>query len=160
MCLPEPELTLRTAEKHVKNYEQESAVVQDHDEAMECLDCEAFLDLGIDAFSWLQRATKAVRKAALHTDHEMIEAAENSRRASRKAWLGPCDMAETAAARRIARGFALPNLQKFRDCCDAMRQLVDNEDKRNEHLARVLSTETLSKMAVDPPRDWSNEPAW
>lgn len=154
------ELTLRTATKHVKNFEEETVVMRDHYEAMECLDCETYLDLGIDAFTWISRATKAVRKVALETDHESIEAAETSLRALRKMWLGPCDMAERWAGLLTKRGFTLPNLEKFRQCCDTMRQLVACDDNRDANASRVPSAEILSEMAIEPPREWINEPAW
>ncbi|RIK82443.1 MAG: hypothetical protein DCC68_06510 [Planctomycetota bacterium] len=155
-----PEVALRTAEKHVSNYEAESALMAAHQEALECLDCEAFLDLGIDAFNWLMKATKVVRTVALREDDEAIERAEASLRAWRKAWLGPCDLAETWAGLQIARGFNIENLDKFRACCAAMRQIVADDARRDAAAAHVAPVDVLSQMAIAPPQDWLDEPSW
>ena len=50
-------LVFRTAERHVNNYTRESSgLMAEHREAMDCRDCEAFLQLAIEAFHWLIRA--------------------------------------------------------------------------------------------------------
>jgi hypothetical protein len=154
------QLIIRTAQKHVKNYEAETAVMMAHYQAMECLDCEAYLDLGIDAFGWIIKATKDVRKSALKSDDDGIDEAEKLLRMLRKIWLGPCDWAEQWAELQIQRGFALPNLEKFRQCSKAMRQLVESDENREQCASLAPSAEILSKIAIDPPPEWINEPAW
>src|SRR5438105_3210980 len=50
-------LTYRTARSHVHTFSSEmEELLARHVEAMECLDCERYLQLGIEAFEWLARA--------------------------------------------------------------------------------------------------------
>jgi hypothetical protein len=155
-----PELALRTARKHVENFADENTALAAHVEAMECLDCEAFLDLGIDAFSWLRKATKVVRTEALHEDSEAIERAESSLQQSRKAWLRTCDLAETWIAVQLTRGFVLGNLDEFRRCGAAMRQIVAIDEQREAISQQVPPAELLGKMAIPVPQEWIDEPTW
>lgn len=155
-----PEVALRTAQLHVSNYEAESALMAAHQETLECLDCEAFLELGIDAFNWLLKATKVVRTVALREESDSIERAEASLRTSRKAWLGPCDLAEKWATVQLERGFSIENLEQFRNCVLIMRQIVADDDRRDAVAMRVPTAEVLSQIAVPPPREWLDEPTW
>ena len=56
-------IILRTARRHVANFADECDVLKDHQQAMECRDCDAVLQLGIDAFAWLVRADERLRSA-------------------------------------------------------------------------------------------------
>jgi hypothetical protein len=155
-----PGVVLRAAKRHVANYEEESELMADQPDMSESLDCEALLDLGIDAFRWLQRATQVVRNLALREDSEQINRAEASLRRWRKAWLRPCETAESSVAVQIARGLPVANLDRFRACCDTMRRIVDDDAKVDELAARVPSAEALASMAIPPPREWLDEPSW
>lgn len=56
-------LTFRTARKHLENLQAEADVMMAHHEAMECHDCEALVQLGIDAFDWVMRADSDIRQS-------------------------------------------------------------------------------------------------
>jgi hypothetical protein len=118
-------LALRTAEQHVRNYERESTelMARQH-EAMECLDCEAFLQLGIDAFDWLIRADRAIRSGIHRGTVEHDPSIEESLLRLCKAWLGPCENANQWARQQQSRGFVLENLGRFQECCEEMRAIV------------------------------------
>lgn len=57
-------LAFRTARSQVHNLrgEYDELMVRRRD-ATDPLDCEAFLQLGIDAFAWLTRADESIREA-------------------------------------------------------------------------------------------------
>ena len=63
-------LVLQTAKRHVKHFVDESNVMRDHHEAMDCFDCQAFLQLGIDTYDWIVRADQVIRSAELSSQME------------------------------------------------------------------------------------------
>ena len=53
-------LAFRNARNHVRDFAFEGEeLMAKHSQAMECRDCEAFLQMGIDAFHWILRADTA-----------------------------------------------------------------------------------------------------
>jgi hypothetical protein len=160
-----PDLVIRTAKKHVENYIQESQDVRVADrEATDSRDCEAFLDLGIEAFQWLVRATRDVRSAAIRAADPAADAAlakeEDSLRAYCAQWLKPCGAAEAWIAGLNQRGLKVENIDDFRDCCERMRTIIAEDARMSELSARVPSHESLATIAIDPPREWTDEPSW
>src|SRR3990170_60373 len=88
-------LALRYAKRHVRHYrDEQEKIMTEHREAMDCFDCEAFLQLGIDAFTWLTKADtvihQAIYKGLYEYDPEVDAALEDMYRG----WLKPCDDAE------------------------------------------------------------------
>lgn len=118
-------LAYEAAKRHVDFFSQQSEELGEHHEAMDCWDCQDYLQLGIDAFRWLKRAEEVIRDAvyqgALAGQERKFE---HSLRTLYGAWLQPCDAAEQWAAQHIARG--LSNLDEFRKC----RQ--DAEERYNQ----------------------------
>jgi hypothetical protein len=119
-------LTFRTAEKHVKNYGQESHdLMAAHREAMECRDCEAFLQLGIDAFDWIVRADLVIRQGFSNGHIEYSPEIDIAFKTLCKAWLEPCGYAEQWVSVQRARNYHIENLQKFRECCEQMQAISE-----------------------------------
>lgn len=154
-------LTLRTAKGRIRNYNEASdGLMAAHREAMECRDCEAFLQLGIDAYAWLRRATKELRTSEIGLSSELTVESEAIVRSLRILWLQPCECAEEWVAIQHSRDFKVSNLEEFRDCCRKIRQMVE-EDKKMQSLAeQVPSMEDLASIAVDPPKEWTDEQSW
>jgi hypothetical protein len=125
------DLAFRTAEKHVRNYEKESQELRaEHREAMDCRDCETFLQLGIDAFSWLIRADRVLRTALAEgvEDAYSKEVADAFHRMC-KAWLAPCEYARKWIGIQIERGYTIDNLAQFEECCEEMEAIVEFNDR-------------------------------
>lgn len=129
-----------------------------HREAMDCMDCEAFLDLGIDAFKWLARATNELRTQEVKGELEFP--ADEVIHELRQLWLGQSDYAERWIAVQHERNYKVRNLDDFRLCCEKMRHAILEEDKMRELAHRVPTMDELGSIATSPPREWTDEPSW
>jgi hypothetical protein len=119
-------LALRTARNCVRYYNDESAnLLERHAEAMDCRDCEDLLQLGIDAFHWLGRADQATRAAVYRGQAEYDPSFEVALATLYAEWLRPCVYADRWAAVQEKRGFHVENLDKFRQCCEEVRAIVE-----------------------------------
>jgi hypothetical protein len=122
-------LAFRTAKQHVQTFSDESsALMKAHAEAMDCRDCEAFLQLGIDAFEWLMRADRIYRMDIYRGEGQHDATVENALRALCKAWLEPCAFADRWIEAQRTRGFVIDNLVRFRQCVDEMAAIVEAWD--------------------------------
>ena len=119
-------LAFRNAEIHVQSYSAQSSLMAAHAEAMDCRDCEAFLQMGIDAFKWLLRADRDHRLAVYRGEAQFSPEfdAELQRLCGR--WLVPCDFAEKWIANQLAKDFAIDNLEEFRNCVTEMQAIVNS----------------------------------
>jgi hypothetical protein len=123
-------LVYRTARKHVENYARESNdLMKAHQEAMDCRECEAFLQLGIDAFRWIIRADRVIRKAIYDRILEFDAEIDDGIRSMCRSWLAPCQYAEQWIAKQQERGYQIDNLGEFRECCEEMRAIVEAQDQ-------------------------------
>jgi hypothetical protein len=105
-------LALREARRHVYSFTDESEVMADHGEAIECLDCEAVLQLGIDAFHWLIMADETLRRA-VYAGAPADPDAQQTLEMLFRAWLKPCRPVKAWIAIHKERGYKLANLEKF-----------------------------------------------
>jgi hypothetical protein len=121
-------LALREARRHVCTFTDEAEIMRNHREAMECHDCEAFLQLGIDAFNWLVRADQTIRKAVFSGGEYDAEADEAIQELF-KAWLKPCAFANQWIAVQEQRHYHLANLEEFRKCEQEVRSIVKAMEK-------------------------------
>ncbi len=123
------------------------------DKAMECLDCEAVLQLGIDALRWLDRADLHIRKVIETGQVEFDEQVDTVIKDLYEAWLAPCEMVNQWIDVQIARSFTLNNLDEFRECESEVRAVV--VALKND-VPGSLSNADLAKIANShqPPADW------
>ncbi len=120
-------LAVRTAKKYVKNYNDESdALMQAHREAMDCRDCEDFLQLGIDAFHWILAADCKVRLALKDGNFEEFESQQVVLEVLARCWLQPCKYAEHWIQLQQQAGNEPDNLVLFRKCCVEMAAIVES----------------------------------
>lgn len=109
-------------------------------------DCEAFLQLGIDAFKWVIRADQVTRQAiydgTADFDQDAVEAAL---RDLCKLWLKACGRAEQWAANQQSRKLPVANLEEFRSCCDEMRAIVKAQEQGDEEELPDGLTSVLEK---------------
>lgn len=136
-------LALREARRHVRSFSDECELVQDHREGSECRECEAFLQLGIDAFRWLVRADETIRGAIYTGGAEHDARADESLRSLFRAWLRPCDFANQWIAAQQGRGYHLGNLDEFRASEREVRSIVKAWD------ANVADADVLTDAMRD-----------
>ncbi len=120
-------LAFREARRHVYRFSDESEILRDHREAMECLDCEAVVQLGIDAFRWMVLADESVRRliySGTQFDADMSEMLTQLFRH----WLKPCAVVNGWIAVQKQRGYDLPNLEEFRRCEREVQAIVRSLD--------------------------------
>lgn len=110
----------------VRDVNRLSHLIDAHREAMDCRDCEAFLQLGIDAFNWLVRADKLLRKAECANHAENAAKVHNCIQTLLIAWLETCDAANKWVREQLRRGFTVDNLDEFRKCEEEVRAIVDS----------------------------------
>jgi hypothetical protein len=135
------DLAYRNAEKHVQSYSDECRdLLKLHAEAKDCRNCEAFLQIGIDAFDWLMRADRQFRMAIYRGEKDFNPKIEQALRAQYKKWLDPCELAEKWIEIQQTRGFEIDNLKEFRDCVRQMIAIVEaNEEGDNASLPKQIA---------------------
>jgi hypothetical protein len=139
-------LALRTARSRVRDYQDQSTdLMKKHAEAMDCRDCEAFLQLGIDAFHWLARADEMIRVNVFTSSQEYAPELDMAIATLYAEWLRPCDHAEAWIARQEERRFRVDNLDEFRRCCSEVRAIVE----ANEGVLANEAMVELRDQAVD-----------
>lgn len=118
-------LELAMAQRLVKSYVGESGQWKaDHRDAMECWNCQEWLQKGIDAFRWLQRAEEAFTQAEFHGVHVMTAEERETIEALYVAWLVPCDSTDKWIATLVERGYSPNNLNEFREICEVVRRII------------------------------------
>jgi hypothetical protein len=148
-------LTIRTAQRHVENFATEVDVMQQHHEAMQRWDCDAFLQLGIDAFEWLLRSDLAIRsleREAKITEAEAIEL-DNGLRLLCKGWMKTCEIALKWPATQEARGFELENLHGLLKCREELAAILEFDDQSTSDQTLASGLTTLRDLALEEHRD-------
>lgn len=145
------DLTLQFARKHVEHYtDTDDKLVLASRAAMDCYDCEAFLQLGIDAFEWLMRADLVVRKAIFNETYEYDPKLEEALEALCISWTKPCEDALAWVSIQRSRGFEVSNLDKFMECCEEMKAIVESFTEESEVPQSIV---VLEKQAIQDHRD-------
>jgi hypothetical protein len=125
-------IALNSLRNAVKNYQEQAdfadVIMQQHQEAMECWECQSFLQLGINIYKWLEQADLDIRKAIFDHKTEYDRDWDASLTALYSEWLKACDFAEKWITSQIERGFTLNNLEEFRKCCEEVRAIVKNNE--------------------------------
>jgi hypothetical protein len=142
-------LAYRIAKDRVENFGETEGLAKSHHEAMDCYNCEAFLQSGIDAFQWIQRADETIRRAiyegALDSD-SALGGAEGAIEALLRLWLAPCEFASAWIAENLERGYTINSLADFRRCEDEVRAIVhafDDVGGETPQAIRVLRDKAI-----------------
>ncbi|MGO8747292.1 MAG: hypothetical protein ACLQNE_15005 [Thermoguttaceae bacterium] len=118
-------LALRIARQRVEGYEAaKKYIIEEHNEAMDCLDCEAFVQMGIDAFRWLIRADETIRRAIAAGRLSFDADVDAALRRLFVDWLRPCEVAEKWASRQHQRGNPVENYEELRKCREEAAAIV------------------------------------
>jgi hypothetical protein len=122
------DFSIQLAQKQVEAYSaKDDELMATHQQAMECRDCEEFLDTGIHAYQWLRRAEETAREAA----REGIEVSPDAVAAIKllyRSWLRPCAHAEQRIREQEAAGYHVSNLADFRSAGDDVKKRVQAFD--------------------------------
>ena len=153
-------LAYRTARDHVRAFKSEGdEIVERSYEAEECGDCESYLQLGIDAFNWLQRASdhisRLISEGRIRPDERVDQAIEVLYRL----WLPPVRIAEEWVSVQTNRGYQVENLENFRSCKRTVLAIIAEIDKMKAVAERVPPSDDLGLIATDASA-WLGEPGW
>ncbi len=123
--------TLQIARARIDAYSNMDEVMRQHHEIMECCDrCEKFLQSGIEAYEWLQKAENTIQRAAregFSVSDEVPAAIDHLYRT----WLVPCSHAEELVSQQQQLGYIPANLDEFRAACEQVKkriQMIDAYD--------------------------------
>jgi hypothetical protein len=116
---------LREARRHVRSFGDEYDLLVDHGNPERCVDCEAFLQVGIDAFQWIVRADEAIRLGVSRGQLAPDAQFDRKLKALARAWLNTCDVVSRLNLWYLSRG-KLGNLAEFRRCEAEMRAMVQS----------------------------------
>lgn len=147
-------LALRTARSHVHAYSGEcEELMARHAEAMDCRDCEDFLQLGIDAFRWLGRADVQYRMRVYRGVAEYDAKFEEDLAALYRLWLKPCDYALQWAEKQLRLEYRLDNLEEFKRCVEEAKALIDPNEEVTDGIA-VLRDEAIEEFRAGKTSAW------
>lgn len=153
MARASEDLTLKYARQHVAHYREEHKLMADHREAMDCFDCEAYLQLGIDAFHWLVKADAVIRRAIYRGVYEHDPEVDAALQDLFRGWLEPCGNAEKWVAVPEKRGYTVSNLDEFRNCCEEVRAIVKSFDETEKDWIMSEPLITLRNQAMQEHQD-------
>ena len=127
-----------------------------HVSAMECRDCEDFLQLGIDAFNWMIRADEQFREAIFDGRIEYDAETDESLSLLFRTWLKPSSYAEKWAAEQTERGFTLEKIAQFRQCVTEVRAIVQNANSIGGEMAKIRDAAIASHRKGETI-DWEDQ---
>ena len=142
-------LSYRVACRHVDLFADESELMKQHFEAMECRDCEDFLQLGIDAFRWLVRADEIIRSNVYQQKADYDPELDQALETLFVRWLEPSEFANEWIASLLSREFTPDNLDQFRKCEEEVaaiaRAVAGNGDETLPDSMRRLRDEAITE---------------
>jgi hypothetical protein len=128
-------------------------------EAIDCFDCESFLQLGIDAFAWLARADESIRKAIYAGQIEYDQEVDPAIAHLYQDWLRPCSHAEKWIATQESRGYNVSNVEEFRRCVEELQAIVAANNEVAGELAAIRD-QAVEENRAGTTTDWEvEEPA-
>ena len=133
------------AEQKVEQFD----LMSQHRQAMECRDCEEFLQSGIEAFKCIQWAEETLRAAVVefHVDLPFEKTGRIIRTLYRQ-WFGPVEFARQWIAKNQANGYLPDNLTEFRAAvADCKKQIERSE--RDELLDDMATGSIFTQDFLD-----------
>lgn len=117
-------IALRAASRHVRDFSDENLMAL-HYEAIDCWDCEAFLQLGIDAFDWIITADQHLRRLIYVGQVEVdFDSCEEQLLSACKQWLVKSSEAIEWLQKHETSGNRVKNAERFRTCYEEMIAIV------------------------------------
>lgn len=119
------DVVINIARHHLRTYADESEkLMVDHQDAMECRDCEETLKAGILAYKWLKSADEVFREADYQGLKEYSEKRQKRIFNMFRKWLKRCRSVETWIERLRVRDYEPDNLAEFRNTCEEVEETV------------------------------------
>jgi hypothetical protein len=120
-------LEIAVARRLVESYADVSGQWKtEHRDAQDRRACQEWMQKGIDAFRWLQRAEETLTQAEFHGVHEMTAEERGAIESLYVAWLVPCAATEEWINVLEDRGYPPENLAEFRAACATVRRIVSD----------------------------------
>jgi hypothetical protein len=110
------------------DYSRCDNVMEHHKEAIDCYNCEAFLQMGIDAYHWLTRADELIRRCVAEGHEEFDENINEALRLQFRKWLIPCRCAHDWVDVQHQRGLDVDNVGEFLKCEAEILAIVTSFD--------------------------------
>ena len=140
------ELALQIARDRVDCYRHHSdEVIERHRKATDCRDCEAFLQLGIDAYEWLIRADQSIRRAVFKGDLEWDADIDTLFKTLFEQWLEPCEWARRWLNTQVERGYDVDNGAQFLECCEQVEAIVESFEEAPPVAIAKLQDDALAE---------------
>ncbi|MBW3538844.1 MAG: hypothetical protein KY476_01100 [Planctomycetes bacterium] len=134
-------LVLRLARHRLQEYADDAELMRQHAEAVECRDCEEFLQAGIDTFRFLRTAEELLREADWRGLHPMTPETREALHFLYAAWVEPCEDTKCWIRILSERGFKPDNADEFNRVSDEAHELLERSDwQRRATHARVLAS--------------------
>lgn len=125
-----------------------------HKQAMECLDCESFLQLGIDAFNWLNRADEQIRYSILKGKMEHDPQVDEAIQVLFEAWMVPCKIAHEMVKLQRERNFKLDNLDEFLRVEANVKAILKDNRKLTAPIA-ALRDQAIEQHSKGQTSEWA-----
>lgn len=148
-------ISLEAAKKSAAQYAAvfHEDLMKRHRAAMNCWECESFLQLGINTFDWLLRADRELRMLAFQTNSDVPSEIKEAIESNCRAWLEPCEFAEQWVLELARSGHRPENLDEFRRCCEEMRAIVEFFDSPTADAQLPGGLADLRNQAVEEQRN-------
>lgn len=133
-------LAYRIAREHVDRFGDTKQFSQDQrlgpDLVVDLLDFQAFLQTGIDAFHWIERADQSIRTAIYQEAADGASQGLNQIDGLLTDWWQACGFANRWIDEQAQRGHEPENLAQFRECEAEVRAIIQarQEDELPEGL--------------------------
>lgn len=143
---------MKYAKSHIAMYEDHGDIafdIQQHKQALDCWNCQAFIQLGIESYEWLIKADMMFRKCFYSGKIEYDANIEGMLEELFRRWLVPCKFANEWIDEQYKRGFVLENLKEFRKCEEEMIAIVGAFDEADDlpEAMHKLQEEALKEHA-------------
>ncbi|MGW8256122.1 MAG: hypothetical protein ACWGMZ_01420 [Thermoguttaceae bacterium] len=119
-------IAMEAAMREVAAYSNQSVeIMQQHNLAMECRDCEDFLQLGIEAFNWIQRSWQNYQQRIFDGQASHDPQVEKRFTELYRHWLETGDKVGQWIRIQTGRGYYPDNLDEFKKYCEEVRDILE-----------------------------------
>ncbi len=125
---------MKYAKSHIamyEDYECSTFDIEEHEQAMDCWNCQSFVQLGIEACEWLIETDTVLQNCIVTGQIEYSRKRELALQELFRRWLKPCEFANRWIDEQYKRGHVIENLDEFRKCQREMKAIVSSFDSEN-----------------------------
>ncbi len=111
----ENSIEYRIAKQYVDEF-ADDVIMKEHKHAMDCMDCEEWLNKGITAHLWITQVENTLRVASYEGLVVLTTEVKDAIETLYRLWLRPCAEADEWIDRVLANGRTPENLGEYREC--------------------------------------------